>query len=534
MELKRHLFPDRKGSLIAALLIALAGVFIQFRYMNEFPVYYHAWAQDDRYALALGFLDNHFDLLHPQTMIYNKQFPGWWETASDNTITAVDFPIHEYNVALLMKLTGSTSPWVFRCWTLIFSLLGVFFLYQTAFQVTASRIKSLLVATFALSSPVYAFYFNGFLPGIPAFAFGIIGFYFYFIFIKANTLKHFNWSIALITLSTLMRTTFAIGLIALLCFEHLRILRKESVLKGKVLPILVSVFVIGAYLLWNRHLRSLYGSLFLSELMPPESLFDAKEILQEAKETWQFHYFQKLQYIVFLSVAALSFLFGFLNGFRDAKSKKTPSQVTYLWWLPTIYLFGCLLFTVAMMQQLPQHDYYFIDTFLFPILLILTLLLKPIQIPEKPWAKTMAYLSVACLCVLMLIGTWQTQKERRSGYDMASLCHDSFKDSDLLLDSIGVPREAKIIALYAYPQNGPFIQMGRKGYTVMWHKEPLIQSIDTWDFDFIIIENYMINMYFDERKAFLGRLNRIADNGRISVCTLSDTIINHTLTDFYD
>lgn len=522
MEPKPLLLSDRKSSLTASLLIVLSSVFIQFKYMNEFPVYYHAWAQDDHYALALGFIDNGFDLLHPQTYIYNKQFPDWWERASNNTITAVDFPIHEYVVAFLMKATGSTSPWVFRCWTLICSILGLLFLYDTAFQITASRIKSLLATLFAMCSPVFAFYFNGFLPGTPAFAFGTIGLWYYIKHLKTNQIKHFIWCIAFLTLSTLIRTTFAIELIAMLCFEFLRFIRKESEIKGKIYPVLVSVCAISAYLLWNSHLRSNYGSLFLNKLMPPESFDDAKEILKDAKDTWEYHYFQKMQYIVFLIVTVLSCVFGLQGEVRKQKSTEKPSTHLSLCWLPIIYLFGCLLFTIAMMQQIPQHDYYFIDTFLLPIILVLTLLLKPIPTPEKSWAKVAVGLAVACLCAMMLVGTWQKQQERRSGYDMASICFDNFKDSDRFLDSIGIPREAKIVALFAYPQNGPFIQMGRKGYSVMWDKPSLIQAIDTWDFDFIVIEDYMFGMNYEERKEILDRLDRIADNGRISVCTMSD------------
>lgn len=530
-------FSDNKrmflGDLAVVLCIIALALFLQFKYMDEFPVYYHAWAQDDRYALALGFIDNGFDLFHPQTMIYNKQFPGEWMTASDNTITSVDFPIHEFVVALLMKLTGSTSPWVFRCWTMICSLIGLFFLYRAALLLTESRIKSLLVMVFALCSPVYAFYFNGFLPGIPAFAFGTIGLFLYFKYLRTNQIINFYWCIGFLTLSTLIRTTFAIELIAVLGFEFLRIIRKESVVKGKVAPVMLSACAIGAYLLWNGHLRSQYGTLFLSDLMPPESFDDAKEILQEAKDTWQYHYLQKLQYIVFLAVAIIAIALVLGNKLKKAPSETTASHPLSLWWLAVIYLFGCLLFTVAMMQQLPQHDYYFIDSFFLPILLVFTLTLKSIPLPKPQWALGLCGLLAIGLCVQMLTEASHTQQERRSGYDMASICHNDFIGSDHFLDSLGVSREAKIVALYAYPQNGPFIQMGRKGYTVMWHKEPLIHAIETWDFDYIVIENYIVNTYFEERKGPLSRLQRIADNGKIALCTLADSTVCYSLSDFY-
>lgn len=525
-------FKGRKGIFLAVLLIVAAVWFVQRGYMNEFPVYYHAWAQDDRYALALGFLDNHFDLLHPQTMIYNKQFPDWWETASDNTITAVDFPIHEYVVAALMRLMGSTAPWVFRLWTLLLSLVGMVYLYKTAMLLTQNRAKSLLVTAYAMASPVYAFYFNGFLPGVPAFAFGIVGLWLYLRYRDSGRNHLFRRSLVFLTLATLMRTTFAIELIAILGFELLRILRKESLFKGKVLPVLLSACAIGAYLWWNGQLRARYGSLFLSELMPPESLADAKEILRDAKETWQYHYFQKLQYMVLLIAAVIALVFSILKHKNTFNNKETKRPLS-LGWLAAIYLFGCVLFTIAMMQQLPQHDYYFIDTFLLPVLLTFILLLRQIPEPRSLVANLGVVIVAGVLCITMLVNVRHTQETRRSGYDRASITHTNFEGSDHFLDSIGIPREAKILALYAYPQNGPFIQMQRKGYTVMWHKDSLIEAATSWDFDCIVIENDIFNTYFDERKALLGRLHRMADSGRIAVCTLSDSIVSQNLEDFY-
>ena len=71
------------GLLTAFLMIVIAGLFIQKDYMDEYPNHIHAWAEQDHYALAIGFINNGFDLFHPETMIYNKQFPDWWKTASE-------------------------------------------------------------------------------------------------------------------------------------------------------------------------------------------------------------------------------------------------------------------------------------------------------------------------------------------------------------------------------------------------------------------------------------------------------------------
>ena len=276
------------GRIIAILLILVAGLFLQSGYMNEYPTHVHAWAEQDHYALALGFINNGFDFFHPETMIYNKQFPGWWKEAYDNTITSVDFPIHEFNAALLMKLLGTSSPWVFRLWTLLWGFLGLFFLFKVAYHLTHEWMKSALVVAIALGSPVYAYFLNGFLPGIPALSMGIIGLWFYLKYYDSGQRKYFHLSMAFLTLAMLMRTTFAIELIAILCFEMLRIFRKESTFLDKLPSVLISVALFVAYFLWNKHLRNLYGTLFLNELLPPEDWQDAKELIADTYHKWTY------------------------------------------------------------------------------------------------------------------------------------------------------------------------------------------------------------------------------------------------------
>jgi len=527
---------NAKGYLIAAAFIIALGIGIQFKYMNKFPAFIHAWAQDDRYALAIGFVDNGFDLFHPETNIYNKQFPGWWAEAYDNTITAVDFPIHEYIVALLMKIFGTTSPWVFRWWTLICSFVGLFFLYKASFIITEDCQKSLLVTAIAMTAPVYAYYFNGFLPGIPAFAIGVIGLWSYLKYYRDGNNKFFHLAIAMMTLATLMRTTFAIELIAVLGFELLRIFRKESTFKDKLPTVIISFALIFAYMAWNSHLRSKYGSLFLNELMPPENIDDAKELINDAKTNWEYQYFQKLQYRIFeiLVFAAATFYIVRLIIKRKRKSEeKTEKKSLSIWLIPIIYLLGCLLFSIAMMKQLPNHDYYFVDTFFMPILMLYALMLGSLPRIRNYIAAGVSLIALCTICFFMFDNVKETQETRRWIEDGAYKSYLNFEGSDVFLDSLNIPRDAKILSLYAYPQNGSFIQMKRKGFTVMQHKEKIVKPALTWDFDYIVVENQIFWDKFEERKEVLGRLNRIADNGKISVCTLSDTIVCNSPDEFY-
>lgn len=510
---------SRLGHVIAFMLLVAAGLFIQRGYMNEYPSHIHAWAEQDHYALSLGFINNGFDLFHPETMIYNKQFPEWWHEAYDDTVTAVDFPIHEYCIALLMKLLGTTSPWVFRLWTLLCGFLGLFFLYKVAYHITSDMTKSILVAAIALCSPVYAYYLNGFLPGIPSLSLGIIGLWFYLQYHDGGLCKHFHFCIAFLTLAMLMRTTFAIELIAIVCFELLRAFRKESSFLDKIPSLLIAVVSFSAYFFWNRHLRINHGSIFLSELLPPENWEDTKELLNDTYHKWKFHYFQRFQYHVFMLIAVLSVGFGIFKLLR--KEKASSQHSLSLWWLPLIETFGCLLFSVAMMQQLPNHDYYLIDSFFLPLLIIIILALKALPKFPMVWGA----LSVGAVCAVMLIQVRQEQFNRRVSENYALTSYQHFQDADLLLDSLDISREAKILCLYGYAQNGPFIQMKRKGFTVMSDKDNLLESAFTWDFDYIVIENEKFKAHFKDNSILLSRLKRIGGNDHLSVCTADNNWI---------
>ena len=60
----------------AIIVIVALGLALNIKYINEFPSYIHAWAQSDRYALAIGFTDNGLNFFKPESLIYSHQFPN--------------------------------------------------------------------------------------------------------------------------------------------------------------------------------------------------------------------------------------------------------------------------------------------------------------------------------------------------------------------------------------------------------------------------------------------------------------------------
>ena len=519
---------------IALLILVALGVVIHRQYMNEFPAFIHAWSQTDRYAIAVGFLNNDFDLLHPETLIYNKQFPHWWKHACETTITAVDLPLHEYGVALLMKLFGTTSPWVFRLSTFVVAMLGMFFLYKLAFKITNDWIKSLFVGIMALASPVYAYYFAGFIPGVPALSFAIAGLYFYLKHLdEGDRCKYFSISMALICVAVLMRMSFAILLVAVVCFELLRVWKKETTFGNKVPGVLIAVGAVVGYMAWNSHLRAMHDTVFLSGLMHADSWDETKELILQAKNNWFYQYFSERQYKIFLVLVAFVFLFG--KVFRGRKTdRRNKSLPLWLFWV--IYVFGCILFLFAMAKQAPDHDYYFIDTFFLPCLMLLIFVLNGLNNVSSIKGAIIFLMLIGITAEDVLIeDVNKNLKDRRDYTDRAYITSQNFEGSETFLDSVGVPKDAKILALYAYPQNAPFILMNRKGYTEMWYDYDIVEKgLEEFDYDYVVIENIRYEKEYEYHKQFLGRLVRIADNDKVSLCRYADTIVCNSVEEFFE
>jgi uncharacterized membrane protein (GlpM family) len=255
------------------------------------------------------------------------------------------------------------------------AFIGMFFLYKLTFLITKDWIKSISLVAIAMTSPVYAYYFNGFIPSIPALTFMIIAYYCYFKYLTNNELKEFNVAILFCTLSTLTRSSFLVAYIAILCFEFLRILKKETSYINKIMPLSISFAVILLYYFWNRHLANENGTLFLGDLMLAQNWEDFVYRITKAKDNWKLHYFTNRHYWIFALVIVSAIFYGVFNFIKRKKENLVERNNVglSLWWLCGILFFGNICFLVAMVRQFPNHDYYFIDTFFLPILLLMIL-----------------------------------------------------------------------------------------------------------------------------------------------------------------
>lgn len=512
------------------LIIILCSLILQRKYINDFPSHIHAWTQSDRYALSLGFIKNNFDFFHPQTYVLNHQFPGNFRIPSDNSITAVEFPIHDFIAALIMKLFHTTSPWCYQLYILLYSCIGWFYLYKIGTILKISVYHSALLILILASSPVFAYYQAGFLPTIPSIANGFIGLYFYLKYLTSKEdLNPFYWGIGFLSLASLSRTPFSILLITVISLEFLQALKWKKIDPLKIFVITISIAVIVGYHLYNNYLRVKYGSLFLNSTLMPQSFQEVKQILKIVKGDWLFQYFSKMHYTLFIALILISFY-----QFAIIKINITciQKQIFYIF---SVILLGSILYSFLMLKQFCVHDYYFLDTFFTPISLLILLLLSIISTIKIHYIKGFITFILSVTTCFLILHALRTQQIRRQTYvgDIVEQTIKNFQDSKKFLDSLQIPSNAKILDLCSFAPNIPFILMDRKGYTTLSSsKENIIREL-TWKFDFIVLQNELfLSDVYSNYPDIVKRIEKVADNGHISIYKLSSTNKDNNLLNF--
>ena len=95
-------------------------------------------------------------------------------------------------------------------------------------------------------------------------------------------------------------------------------------------------------------------------------------------------------------------------------------------------------------------------------------------------------------------------------------------------------KDLRFLTLFSYPQNLPFVMMDREGFAVMKNRPAVVANALTFDFDYILIEDESFRREFDDALYIFPRLKRLAGNGEISVCSLSDSVLHTTADHFFE
>ena len=502
-------------NILPVFIICFFGILFHYQHMNDFPSHIHSWAQSDRYAISKNFVNNGLNLFEPETYLMNPQFPHFWEVPNKESITSVDFPIHDYIPAVFMKVTGIDSPWVVRLYNLLYSFLGLFFLYKLALFYLKNEIKALFILIFSATSPVFLFYQNSFIPSIPSLANAIIGVYFYAKYSANNKNKNFNLALLFVTIAGLSRTTFIIPLIAILCVEFVQIIRRKSSLKPKFIPVLISFFTLFGYYIYNKYLRSLYGSSFLDTLMNADDIESFITKIKLSIDSWGTQYFSSFHYSILTALVISSILF-----YLFKRQKKTIELQKFNFYIIVLIL-GNIFFLIAMAHQFILHDYYFLDSFYLPFVLLLISLLSFVPNPNVKWAKISFALLILAIGFVFAKNGVNSQRERYTYkfWEEGEFVVENYKMAEEALISLGYEKDAKVLIFESFAPNLPFLVMDRKGFTITANRISTINKALNWDYDVIVIQNeQFVSTILPTYPGIINKMTKIWGNDRITIC----------------
>lgn len=494
------------SGLLMWLILILGSIYLFSDSMNTYPAYIHAWTQSDRIALAQNFQLNGFNFFHPAT----------FNLLTKDGITQVDFPIHDYLVACFSHISGNSVLNTFRWYNLIYSLIGLFFFYKLSFLILKSTLRACYLTVFLFTLPFFVYYANGFLPSVPSYANFLIGSYFIFKSLSNGKTGSFATGIIFLSIAALARSTFLIYLFAILIWKIWKGWDSRKLNVKHIAITIAGLLSFFSYYIYNQYLAGKYGSMFLSELLYFKNIDHFLGIISDIVNRWGDQILSPFHGILLASLLILS-----LRAFY--RLDKISFQIISLIRFFFLSLIGVLIFFFAFGHQFAEHDYYYIDTFLPLLSMLLIILSSKIRIPTK-W-----YTPIATLCIIFFFYFFsyanQSQKLRYTPpfNDRVEHAYTVYEQSKTSIKEWGIKKEDTIYVIDANTTNMPFTVWNCRGYTNLnsaeWYLAEELDSNFTYA---VIIDSLFRNSTFKDYPEIITRLKRIESNGSLTLYKKSE------------
>jgi len=316
---------------------------------NDGPRGIHQWAQADRLAVCLRYIDGKA-LNDPATLSFK----------TPEGDVGVEFSGFQYMLAQIVRIGYPEKwlPFLFKITTFILFFTALFFLSYEILKKEKILYRSAIFIGL-LSSPLLIYYGYNFLPDILALSLLLWTFYFYF--------KDFDRFIFVILflagLSMFIKTSSGIYLISFYSVFFLKQIRNINI---KLVAItLLFLFIISFiayydYFLVNQRNKELYSVVFLSSPIPVTS-WDEFVTIFDVASRFKYEYFNSIQQSFLIILTLLSVI-----NFKKSILNKSDK------WLSILLVLGLLSIVLLFGVQYMNHDYYFIGNFM-PIILFISL-----------------------------------------------------------------------------------------------------------------------------------------------------------------
>ena len=187
--------------------------------------------------------------------------------------------------------------------------------------------------------------------------------------------------------------------------------------------------------------------------------------------------------------------------------------------LAQLFILSAIAFFILMELQFADHNYYFLDSFMFPVLFLVIVVLSSIR--SHRWTTA---LGIVLVLAIFINGVDKVNRSIKIAYERVAWyinlpTYEAFKNAKTLLDKNEVPASATILCYNAYIPSLRFYFMERKGLPIALDEELFIRDSPTWGYDYMVFQN----QFFTERTASLypeimNHFDVIDSDGKITLC----------------
>lgn len=440
----------KKGTFIFTAIIVVIYLYVGlFSVLKLRPVSVHMWAMCDRASVARNYAQDSMNFFLPRVH----------ETREKSGITGMEFPIVNYIAAVFYRIFGFNEIW-YRLIMLLLTTSGLIVLFRLTFRLTNSFYVSLFPPLIILASPVFTYYAASFIPDIASLAFLIIGWYYFFNYLKSPRILFLILIGFFFALATLIKLTAAISIVVIFVMLPLiKYWRSDNMaaagkIKLTAIPLSLSLIIT---FFWYHYAGWLSehenGGVFLMQLKTPSSMQEINSLFEEIRKIWLPFYFQEI-------ISWLILITFIVPLFFIRKINKLLFLLTYGNWA------GNFAFFFLMMEQFKQHDYYIIT--LLPAVFFQTLLVIDLIIQSKRIIQRLCF-SIGMITLIIGMKFNKEHQAFRYSPDCWLYNWDRFKDYLTIEDyvqSLGINHTSKVISTCDDSPNIALYYLNLKGWTV--------------------------------------------------------------------
>jgi len=492
-------FEKRKNEVFLILMVMLYFILDYQTILFLRPQGIHFIRQTDSLSFVANYFKNGMSFFSPQVFNLNS---------IDGKATC-EFPILYYITALLYKVFGE-HEFMLRLITLTIASAGFFALFKLLNELLDDTVYALLFTFLFISSTVLLYYSNNFLPDASAFGFVLIGWFYFFSFLKnQRNKKQFILSFLFFTLSSLLKVTYFLNpisaLLAMIIFDWSNKIKAKQIIKNHTIPIItffISLLLIAGWNLYAIHYNQVNKDHYFLVHSRPMWQMSKSQIL----EVWDLmsnywysrYYFQStFHFFAVLFIAGLFFL---------KKAKKMTLLVTLFVTLGSIS-YGLLFFA-----QFKNHDYYFIA--LIPA--IIFVITHSFIVIKNKFPRLInnfiAKLLLLMLCTLSINYARMKLKDRYTNKDEAfAQIGVTLSKTRSYIDSLGIPENSKFIIYTDQTPNGGLYFINHQGWNIRDTSEVNLKRLNEYlkqGAQYLICTEKNDN-YFDADYKKVGKANGI-------------------------